>query len=183
MFQEAERARRIVEKPALFARENKPERTSVDVNEIVERTLALRSYGLKIENILVESDLAPDLPRTMADPYQLQQVVLNLIVNAEQALLETRGQGRVSIQTLFELRAAGGRKQQIVLEISDNGPGVAPEIASRIFDPFFTTKPAGVGTGLGLSIVYGIVQQHGGEVILKAGAAAAQGSPWNSLSF
>ncbi len=161
VFQEAERARRIVKNLLYFARENEPERTRVDLNEIVERTLALRSYELRVENILVECQLAGDLPDTMADPYQLQQVVLNLLMNAEQALLQERGQGNVKIKT----RVADGHR--IALEISDDGPGVPREIASRIFDPFFTTKPSGVGTGLGLSIVYGIVKQHGGEVTFE----------------
>jgi signal transduction histidine kinase/ActR/RegA family two-component response regulator len=161
VFQQAERARRIVKNLLYFARENEPERTRVDLNEIVERTLALRSYELRVENILVECELARDLPETMADPYQLQQVVLNLLMNAEQALLQERGQGKVKIKT----RTADGHR--IALEISDDGPGVPREIASRIFDPFFTTKPSGVGTGLGLSIVYGIVKQHGGEVTFE----------------
>jgi signal transduction histidine kinase/CheY-like chemotaxis protein len=158
VFQEAERARRIVKNLLYFARENKPERIRVDLNEIVERTLALRSYELKVENIAVECQLAPGLPETVGDPYQLQQVVLNLLMNAEQALLQERGQGQVWIRT----SALPGGK--ISLEVSDDGPGIPPEIASRIFDPFFTTKASGMGTGLGLSIVYGIVQQHNGEV-------------------
>jgi CheY-like chemotaxis protein len=89
-------------------------------------------------------------------------VVLNLLVNAEQSLLQGRGQGRVWIRTH---RTPAGK---ISLEVSDDGPGIPPEIASRIFDPFFTTKPSGVGTGLGLSIVYGIVQQHDGEVTFES---------------
>jgi len=161
VFQEAERARRIVKNLLYFARENKPERVRVDLNEIVERTLALRSYELKVENIAVECALAGDLPVTVGDPYQLQQVVLNLLVNAEQALLQDRGQGHVWIRT----RHLPGEK--ISLEVSDDGPGIPAEIASRIFDPFFTTKPSGIGTGLGLSIVYGIVHQHGGEVTFE----------------
>src|ERR1700733_9334198 len=161
VFQQAERARRIVKNLLYFARENEPERTRVDLNEIVERTLALRSYELRVQNILVECALASDLPETMADPYQLQQVVLNLLTNAEQALLQERGQGKVTIKT----RVADGNR--IAIEISDDGPGVPWGIASRIFDPFFTTKPPGVGTGLGLSIVYGIVKQHDGEVTFE----------------
>lgn len=161
VYHEAERARRIVKNLLYFARENRTERTRVDLNEIIERTLALRSYEMKVENIVVDCELAPDLPRTMADPYQLQQVVLNLVINAEQALLEGRGQGRVWIRTQHLPHARGDR---ISLEISDDGPGIPHDIAGRVFDPFFTTKPAGVGTGLGLSIVYGIVHQHGGEV-------------------
>jgi signal transduction histidine kinase/CheY-like chemotaxis protein len=163
VYHEAERARRIVKNLLYFARENKPERSRVDLNEIVERTLALRSYELRVENIAVETSLDPALPLTMADPYQLQQVVLNLLVNAEQALLEGRGQGRVRVRTSHS-SAAGGK---ILLEVSDDGPGIPARIVSRIFDPFFTTKPPGVGTGLGLSIVYGIVQQHGGDVAFE----------------
>jgi signal transduction histidine kinase/CheY-like chemotaxis protein len=166
VFQEAERARRIVKNFLCFARENKPERTRVDLNEIVERTLALRGYELRVENIVVEYSLEAGLPETMADPHQPQQVVLNLLVNAEQALLGDRGSGHVWIRTRC---TSGGR---IALEVSDDGPGIAPSIASRVFDPFFTTKPAGVGTGLGLSIVYGIVQQHGGDVTLESSRGA-----------
>jgi PAS domain S-box-containing protein len=165
VHQEAERARRIVKNLLYFARENKPERSAVDLNEIAERTLALRGYELKNENIRVETDLAPDLPRTMADPYQLQQVVLNLLMNAEQALLESRGQGVVRIRTGHSAQKTGHR---IWMELSDNGPGIPAEIAPRIFDPFFTTKAPGVGTGLGLSIVYGIVRQHEGEVTFES---------------
>ncbi len=164
VYQEAERARRIVKNLLYFARENKPERTRVDLNEIVERTLALRSYELRVENIVVETELDRGIPATMADPYQLQQVVLNLVVNAEQALLEERGRGHVRIRTSHSSLPNGER---ILLEIADDGPGIPQADASRIFDPFFTTKPPGVGTGLGLSIVYGIVQQHGGEVTFE----------------
>jgi len=132
------------------------------LNEVIERTLSLRSYELKLENIEVEVALDPGLPQTLADAAQLQQVVLNLIVNAEQAIVLARGEessiGRILIRTR---RLAGDR---LAMQVSDNGPGIQPEIVARIFDPFFTTKPPGVGTGLGLSIVYGIVQEHGGEV-------------------
>ena len=164
VYQEAERARRIVKNLLYFARENKPERTRVDLNEIVERTLALRSYELRVENIVVETDLDPGIPATMADPYQLQQVVLNLVVNAEQALLEGRGRGHVRIRTSHSSLPDGAR---ILLEIADDGPGIPQADAPRIFDPFFTTKAPGAGTGLGLSIVYGIVHQHGGEVTFE----------------
>jgi len=173
VYREAERARRIVKNLLYFARENHPERTLVDLNEVIERTLALRSYELKVENIVVECELVSDLPKTMADPYQLQQVVLNLVVNAEQALLEGRGHGHVWIRTAhLPAEPPSSGPGRIQLKVCDDGPGVSPEIASRIFDPFFTTKPSGVGTGLGLSIVYGIVHQHGGEITLEGQAGA-----------
>jgi signal transduction histidine kinase/FixJ family two-component response regulator len=162
IYREAERARHIVKNLLLFARETKPERTAVDLNEIVERTLALRSYELKVEDIALELELDPNLPQTVGDPTQLQQVVLNLVVNSEQAILQSRGHGRIRICT----RQAPGSR--LVLEISDDGPGILPEVASRVFEPFFTTKPPGVGTGLGLSIVYGIVQEHGGDIYLES---------------
>jgi signal transduction histidine kinase/ActR/RegA family two-component response regulator len=161
IHQEAERARHIVKNLLYFARETQPERTRVDLNEVIERTLALRGYELKLKNLTVDCDLDSSLPPTMADPYQLQQVVLNLLANAEQALLETRGQGNIRIRSR---RLAAKR---MALEVSDDGPGIPQGSASRIFDPFFTTKAPGAGTGLGLSIVYGIVQQHGGEVYVE----------------
>ncbi|MDE3136307.1 MAG: response regulator [Acidobacteriota bacterium] len=155
--QEADRAARVVRSLLMLARESKLERTVVHLNEIVERTLRLCSYDLQRSGITVELDLDPGLPPTLANPVQLQQVVLNLVVNGRQAIVESARPGRIVLRT----RHASGR---IFLHVEDNGPGIPSELQERIFDPFFTTKPVGVGTGLGLSIVSGILRQHGGEI-------------------
>jgi PAS domain S-box-containing protein len=162
IHQEAERAARIVKNLLLFAREARPERRSVNLNEIVERTLALRNYELRVENIELLQDLAPDLPSVVADPAQLQQVLLNLLVNAEQAIRQGSGEGSIRVRTR---KTARGR---VSFEILDSGPGIPQEIIPRIFDPFFSTKPSGAGTGLGLSITCGIVKEHGGEIFVQS---------------
>lgn len=162
IHQEAERAARIVKNLLLFAREARPERRSVNLNEIVERTLALRNYELRVENIELSQDLAPDLPPVVADPAQLQQVLLNLLVNAEQAIRQGSGEGSIRVRTRKTPRG------RVSFEILDSGPGIPPEIIPRIFDPFFSTKPSGAGTGLGLSITCGIVKEHGGEIVVQS---------------
>jgi two-component system NtrC family sensor kinase len=161
VLEEAARASKIAKNLLYAARDGEPERTPVDLNKIAERTVALRSYEWKVRNISTKSDLARDLPMTAGDPHRLQQAVLNLLVNAEQALEGSRSGGHIEVRTR---RLASNR---ISLEISDDGPGIPPEIASRIFDPFFTTKSSGEGTGLGLSIVQRIVQEHGGQVAFE----------------
>jgi two-component system NtrC family sensor kinase len=162
IYEEAERAGRIVQNLLLFARETQPARAPVNLNEIAERALALRRNALKLENISVWLDLDPNLPETLADAVQLQQVILNLLLNSEQAIQQAHGTGRICVRT-----ARSGR-ERLKLEISDDGPGIPPELTSRVFDPFFTTKPEGTGTGLGLTIVYGIVHDHGGQVALQS---------------
>jgi two-component system NtrC family sensor kinase len=155
--QEAERAARVVRSLLMLARESKLERTVVHLNEIVERTLRLCSYDLQRSGIAVELDLDPQLPPTLANPVQLQQVVLNLVVNGQQAIVESGNPGRIALRTRHA-------SERLLLHVEDNGPGIPPDLHDRIFDPFFTTKPVGVGTGLGLSIVNGILRQHGGEI-------------------
>jgi PAS domain S-box-containing protein len=168
ILEEGERARRIARNLLLFARGSKSERAPVSLNEIVERTLEIRAYELRLENISVELALSEELPDALADGAQIQQALLNLLVNAEQAIRQAKESGHIWIRTR---RVSADR---IALEVADDGPGVPPEVVLRIFDPFFTTKPAGVGTGLGLSILYGIVHQHGGEVSVenRAGGGA-----------
>ncbi len=172
--QEADRAARVVRNLLTFAREAKFERSPVQLNEIVERTLRLCAYDLRRANITVETDLSPQLPLTLANPIQLQQVVFNLLVNSQQAISEAGRPGRILLRT----RHGGGH---VFLHLEDDGPGIPSELQSRIFEPFFTTKPVGVGTGLGLSIVSGILRQHGGEIRVSSvpgrGAAFAVSLP------
>src|ERR1700716_1998518 len=162
LYKQAQRTHRIVQNLLSFARQHKPERVAVQLNQILEDTLALRDYDLRLSNIRVHYDLASDLPMTAADPHQLQQVFLNLVNNAVDAILEHSKDGDLWVST----KAIDGR---LVVEFKDSGPGVKD--ASRVFDPFYTTKPVGKGTGLGLSICYGIVSEHGGTIrVLNAPA-------------
>jgi PAS domain S-box-containing protein len=158
---EAARAAKIVSGLLTFARQQPAERKDADLNAIVTETVTLRRYALRAAQIELDVDLDPALPRTWADPFQLQQVVLNLLANAEQALAEWIGPRRIAVRT----RHDGGR---IVVAVSDTGPGVSDDQRDRIFNPFFTTKAVGQGTGLGLSISDGIVRQHGGQIRVES---------------
>jgi two-component system NtrC family sensor kinase len=170
IFDEAQRAGAIVRNLLLMAREEKPERKRVRLNDIVKQTQTLRNYELRVENIHLTLDLEPSLPAVLADPHQMQQMVLNLLINAEQAVESGPAKrGEIEVRTRSSRAAEGGRRA-VYLEVRDNGAGIPREILPRIFDPFFTTKPAGVGTGLGLSIVYSIAQEHGGEVRVESEA-------------
>ena len=151
----------IVQRLLTFARQRKPERKAVDLNEVVRSTLALRDYALRTGNIHVTTRLDAALPRTVADGQQMQQVLLNLIVNAENAMASAHGRGEL-------LLASERLDGNIHLIVQDDGPGVPREIQDRIFDPFFTTREVGQGTGLGLSICHGIVSEHGGRVWVQS---------------
>jgi PAS domain S-box-containing protein len=158
LYKQAQRTHRIVQNLLSFARQHKPERMPVQINQALEETLALRDYDLRMHNIRVHLDLAEKLPVTSADPHQLQQVFLNMVNNAVDAILEHSTEGDLWVRTALD----GGR---ICIEFTDSGPGVKD--ASRVFDPFYTTKPVGKGTGLGLSICYGIITEHGGTIQVR----------------
>ena len=164
---ETSRVGRIVSDLLAFSRRSKPQRSLSDLNRIVQTTLSLVSHKMKLANVQVDLDLAPDLPLAPCDPSQMQQVVLNLMMNAAEAT-NVRGCGRLRVRTY----AGGGR---VFLMVADDGEGIAKENLAKIFDPFFTTKPEGKGVGLGLAVLYGIVQSHGGdvEVVSETGAGAA----------
>lgn len=157
---EADRAVGVIRDLLIFSRKAGPSIAPVDLNEIVELTLRLRSYSLRTADIEVSVDLARDIPRIRGDDQRLQQVLLNLIVNAEYAMQRTR------IKQLAIHTASAG--QGVQLTVSDTGAGMTEETRQRVFEPFFTTKPAGQGTGLGLSVSYGIVQAHGGNIAVES---------------
>jgi two-component system NtrC family sensor kinase len=165
----AERAARIVRNLQTFARKRHTTRTMVDLNHVVRDTLALRAYEQRVANVVILEALASALPHVFADPHQIQQVLLNLIINAEQAMLGAHGRGTLILRSWHE-----PDQDSVKLEVSDDGPGVSPEVQAKIFDPFFTTKEVGKGTGLGLTVAYAIAQEHGGSLsVASAGRGAA----------
>ncbi len=162
---ESERAAKIVRNLLTFARKRHTTRAMVDVNNVVRETLALRSYEQRLNNITTVEALAAGLPLVFADPHQFQQVLLNLVINAEQAMLGSHGRGTLVLRTWQDHDA-----NAVMLEVNDDGPGVPEDVQPRIFDPFFTTKEVGKGTGLGLTVAYAIIQEHGGRITVTSDA-------------
>lgn len=158
VYKQARRTHRIVSNLLSFARQQKPQRLPSSINQLLEDTIGLRDYDLRVNNIQIHREFAANLPLLNADAHQLQQVFLNIINNAVDAILERSDRGEIWVRT----EHVG---QRIVVEIVDSGPGV--QDPHRVFDPFYTTKPVGKGTGLGLSICYGIVTEHGGEISVQ----------------
>ncbi len=163
ILSESERAAKIVRNLLTFARKRQTTRAMVDINQVLRETLALRAYEQRVTNITVIDALSEGLPQVFADPYQIQQVLLNLIINAEQAMLSANGRGTLVVRSWYDAEG-----DAVVLEINDDGPGIPSEVQPKIFDPFFTTKEVGKGTGLGLTVVYAIVQEHGGRIRLES---------------
>ena len=163
---ESERAARIVRNLLTFARKRQSTRALVDVNQVVRETMALRAYEQRVSNITSIEALASGLPPVFADGHQIKQVLLNLMINAEQAMLTSHGRGTLVIRTWHDQE-----KGCVLIEINDDGPGVPLEVQSRIFDPFFTTKEVGKGTGLGLSVAYALVKEHAGRIWLRSEAS------------
>jgi signal transduction histidine kinase/BarA-like signal transduction histidine kinase len=163
ILSESERAARIVRNLLTFARKRQTTRAMVDVNQVVRETLALRAYEQRLTNISVVDALAAGLPQVFADAHQIQQVLLNLVINAEQAMLAANGRGTIVVRTWHD-----AEQESVILEINDDGPGIPDEVQPKIFDPFFTTKEVGKGTGLGLTVAYAIVQEHGGRIRLES---------------
>ena len=165
---QARRAARIVQNLLEFSRPASPQKKTLDVNNLLERTLQLHEHSLRRNNIEVDFHPQGDLPGVIGDANQLIQVLLNLVTNAEQAIREVRDTGRIQLR-------AGRNGNQITITVQDDGVGIRPEALPRIFDPFYTTKRPGGGTGLGLSICMSIIREHGGNIeaeTLPAGGSA-----------
>jgi len=155
LFKQAQRTHRVVQNLLSFARQRKPQRDEVDIRKVLEETLALRDYDLKINNIKVERESPAEAALVVADPHQIEQVFLNIINNAVDAILETGHMGKLKIRI-------ASQNGHVSTQFIDDGAGIKDP--KRIFDPFYTTKSVGKGTGLGLSICYGIVKEHGGDI-------------------
>ena len=155
LFKQAQRTHRVVQNLLSFARQRKPQREEVDIRKVLDETLALRDYDLKSNNIAVEREAPSEPVMVVADPHQIEQVFLNIINNAVDAILETGRTGKMKIRVQTQ-------NGNVCTQFADDGPGIKDP--KRIFDPFYTTKSVGKGTGLGLSICYGIVKEHGGDI-------------------
>lgn len=158
---EARRTASVVKGLLTFARKQKTEKEPVNINGIIQGVLQLRSYEQRVTNIEVDARFASDLPQVIANSAQLQQVFINLIINAEQAMLAAHNRGKLTI-------IAESVGDMVRVFFNDDGPGISPENMRKLFTPFFTTKEVGKGTGLGLSICHGIVTEHGGKIYAES---------------
>jgi len=157
---EAQRMVKVMDNLRTFTRRREPEKQYSDINDILHETLELRAYELRTGNIEIVTDLAPGFPEIEVDSHQIQEVFLNIILNAEQAMTEAHGRGKLTIKT-------GKIKDYVRISFTDDGPGILAEHLDRLFDPFFTTRGEEGGTGLGLSICHSIVTEHGGRLCAR----------------
>lgn len=154
---ETKRVAKIVGNLLSFARQHNVRQLRVDVKPVLERAITMKSNEFKISNIGVNTQFSPDLAPIAVDPYQIIEVMLNLLTNAQHAMVEAHGGGEINI-------SASRSEDGVIVTVNDDGPGIPPEYLTRIFEPFFSTKGVGQGTGLGLSICHGIIKQHGGSI-------------------
>jgi len=166
---EGQRAANVVKNILSFARSHTLSAQPMEINTVISQVLSLRAYKHRVNTIEVVTHFAPNLPEIVADRFQIQQVFLNIVLNAEQAMIDSKGRGSLTVTT--ELSG-----DIIRIAFADNGPGIPADIINRIFDPFFTTKEVGKGTGLGLRICYGIVTKQGGRIF-------AQSQPGQGATF
>ncbi|MGD9117058.1 MAG: ATP-binding protein [Dehalococcoidia bacterium] len=161
VYNEAQRASQVVKNLLTFARKHEAAEQQVNINEVIQKVLELRAYEQNLENIAVNTRFDPELPEVMVDYFQLQQVFLNIIINAEYFMKEAHKKGKLTITTEKTNR-------KVRASFADDGPGIKKDDLGHLFDPFFTTKEVGKGTGLGLSICHGIVAEHGGQISVES---------------
>ena len=169
IYREAMRCAEIIRNLLTFARQHPPQREMLDINTVIEKVLQLRAYEEKANNIGIIKRLAENLPQIPGDFFRLQQCFLNIIINAEYFMHQSHGGGNLTVSTELV-------DSYVRVTLTDDGPGIPPEVLDRIFDPFFTTKEVGKGTGLGLSICYGLITDHGGKI-------KAENAPGGGASF
>jgi two-component system NtrC family sensor kinase len=157
--QAAARCERLVRQFLTLARQHTPERTAVALNTLVTEAVELLAYPFRVDNVTVHLHLDDQIPPLWGDPHQLQQVLINLLTNAQQALHAAPGLREVTLTTQYN-----PAQDRVTLVVADTGPGIPPALQARIFEPFFTTKPPGMGTGLGLPLCRGMVEAHGGTL-------------------
>jgi PAS domain S-box-containing protein len=162
IHQSSERIEKIVKNLQRFARREEPIRKQVNIHELIEAVITIRNYEMESRNIKVIKHYQPDLPPVMADPSQLEQVFLSLIINAEDAIHDN--QEKAGTLTIATSAVSDNAEKGVVIEFSDTGAGIPSDVFPKLFNPFFTTKGVGKGTGLGLSVSYGIIKEHGGEI-------------------
>lgn len=173
IIEQAERCSRIIKGLLGFSRKTGYEKTLTDINSLIERTVAMVQNQARFHNIEFKINLERKIPQITVDAHQMEQVFLNLLINAADAMNE---RGTIMISSRLIKDSEDPSKEQIELEFTDTGPGIPEEYLSKIFEPFFTTKPPGKGTGLGLSVSYGIIKRHGGSIFVKS-------SPGKGASF
>jgi signal transduction histidine kinase len=180
--QEAERAKKVVQNLLAFSQRQRFEQELVDLNDLVNWSVSLREHQLELNHIQVIKDLSPSLPKILADPHQIQQVILNLIINAEQAMVESHGKGCLKIRTRLSStdpssnQTDPGKKQYrrrqpsqwLEIQFTDDGPGIPRDFLPKIFQPFFTIRQDPKGTGLGLAVAHRITKDHGGEITVQS---------------
>jgi two-component system NtrC family sensor kinase len=165
--QEAARAGQIVRNLLAFVRRSSPDRASADLNQLVRATARLREHQLSLRNITLKLELHPGVLPVLVNREEIQQIVLNLVMNAEHAIGDAGGS--IIVRT-------DAREHAHAVQVVDDGPGISPELKGRVFEPFFTTKDVGEGTGLGLSLALGIATAHGGNLELCSSAAGDKGA-------
>lgn len=161
IFKEAEKASKILKNLLAFSRRAKAEKKPADINLIIEKAVGQREEHLPLGDTLIIQNLKSDLPKVIVDDQQMQLVLLNILLNAEQAMTQQRKKGKITINSYA---LTSDNKGIVRIEILDEGPGIPDEIISKIFDPFFTTRTSEKKAGLGLSICTGIIHQHGGSI-------------------